>query len=64
LHIILGQKSKDLIPVLPGALQIALDVWLVTHRDLKSTSRVQLLFDWPAAGLSDYVKGKAGPAMG
>jgi DNA-binding transcriptional LysR family regulator len=55
----IARRSKDLIPVLPGALQIALDVWLVMHRDLKSTSRVRLLFDWLAEGLSDYVKGKA-----
>ncbi|HZZ62730.1 MAG TPA: LysR substrate-binding domain-containing protein [Roseiarcus sp.] len=57
----IARRSKDLIPVLPGALQIALDVWLVMHRDLKSTSRVRLLFDWLAKGLSDYVKGK--PSM-
>ena len=41
---------------------MTLDVWLVMHRDLRSTSRVRLLFDWLARGLSDYVKGKSGPA--
>ena len=36
--------------------QMALDVWLVMHRDLKSEPRVRLMFDWLAAGLTDYVK--------
>jgi hypothetical protein len=43
-------------------VQIALDVWLVMHRDLKSTSRVRPMFDWLAEGLSEYVKGKRRPA--
>lgn len=58
----IARRSKDLVPVLPEAFQIALEVWLVMHRDLKSTSRVRLLFDWLAKGLSDYVRGKFGPA--
>jgi hypothetical protein len=44
------------------AFQIALEVWLVRRRDLKSTSRVRLMFDWLAEGLLDYVKGKRLPA--
>jgi hypothetical protein len=28
------------------------------HRDLKTAPRVRLLFDWLAAGLTDYVKGR------
>ena len=57
-----ARRSKDLVPVLPGAFQITLEIWLVMHRDLKSTPRVKLLFDWLAEGLSDYVKGKSGLA--
>ena len=60
----IARRSKDLVPILPGAFQIALEVWLVMHRDLRSTSRVRLLFDWLAEGLSGYVKGKPGPAAG
>jgi hypothetical protein len=41
---------------------MTLEVWLVMHRDLKSTSRVRLLFDWLAEGLTDYVKGKSSRA--
>ena len=35
------------------------ELWLVMHRDLRSTPRVRLLFDWLAEGLSDYVKGRS-----
>jgi DNA-binding transcriptional LysR family regulator len=58
----IARRAKDLVPVLPGALHIALEVWLVMHRDLKSTRRVRLMFDWLAEGLSAYVKGKPLPA--
>ena len=58
----LARGSKDLVPVLPEAFQIALEVWLVMHRDLRSTPRVRLLFDWLAEGLTAYVKGKSSPA--
>ena len=52
----------ELVPVLPNAFQMALDVWLVMHRDLKSEARVRLMFDWLAAGLTDYIKGRAAGA--
>ncbi len=54
----IARRSKDLVPILPGAFQMTLEIWLVMHRDLRSTPRVRLLFDWLADGLSDYVKGK------
>src|SRR5271165_1225765 len=55
----IARRSKDLVPILPGAFQLTLEVWLVMHRDLKSAPRVRLLFDWLAEGLTDYVKGKS-----
>jgi len=58
----IARRSTDLVPILPDAFKIALEVWLVMHRDLKSTPRVRLMFDWLAEGLSDYVKGKPDPA--
>jgi DNA-binding transcriptional LysR family regulator len=58
----IARRSKDLVPILPGAVQIALEVWLVMHRDLRSTRRVRLMFDWLAGGLTEYVKGRIGPA--
>jgi DNA-binding transcriptional LysR family regulator len=50
--------TPELVPVLPNAFQTTLEVWLVMHRDLKTAPRVRLLFDWLAAGLTDYVKGR------
>ena len=55
----IARRSPDLVAVLPNAIQYALEIWLVMHEDLKATRRVRLLFDRLAAGLTDYVKGRA-----
>jgi DNA-binding transcriptional LysR family regulator len=55
----IARRTPDLVPVLPDAFQMALEVWLVMHRDLKTEPRVRLMFDWLAAGLTDYVKGRS-----
>ena len=54
----IARRTPDLVPVLPNAFQMTLEVWLVMHRDLKTAPRVRLMFDWLAAGLTDYVKGR------
>jgi DNA-binding transcriptional LysR family regulator len=38
-------RRDGLLPVLPGAVAFALDVWTVMHRDLRSSRRVRLLFE-------------------
>ena len=48
-------KRDGLVPVLPGALNFKLGIWLVMHRDLKSTRRVRLLFEHLAAHLTAYI---------
>ena len=58
---LIARRTPELVPVL-SAFQLALEVWLVMHRDLKTARRVRLLFDWLALGLTDYVKGR--PAGG
>jgi DNA-binding transcriptional LysR family regulator len=55
---VIARRTPDLVPVLPNAFQMALEVWLVMHRDLKTAPRVRLLFDWLALGLTAYVKGR------
>jgi DNA-binding transcriptional LysR family regulator len=55
----IARRMSELVPVLPNALQYALEVWLVMHENLKATRRVRLLFDHLAAGLTDYVKGRS-----
>ncbi|MGO9398064.1 MAG: LysR family transcriptional regulator [Xanthobacteraceae bacterium] len=54
----IARRAPELVPVLPDAIQYALEVWLVMHEDLKATRRVRLLFDHLAAGLTNYVKAR------
>lgn len=58
----IARRSPDLIPILPTAFQLTLEVWLVMHRDLKSNPRVRLLFDWLAEGLAAHLKRKTDSA--
>lgn len=51
-----ARRDPDLVPVLPGTLDIALDCWLVMHEDLRESRRVRLLFDHLAAALTAYLK--------
>ncbi|MGA2494805.1 MAG: substrate binding domain-containing protein [Roseiarcus sp.] len=53
-----ARRSPELVPVLPGAVRFALEMWLVMHEDLKATPRIRLLFDALAAGLADYLRGR------
>ena len=55
----IARRVPELVAVLPNAFHYALEVWLVMHEDLKATRRVRLHFDHLAAGLTDYVKGRA-----
>jgi len=50
----LGKRDK-LTPVLPGALDLAMETWLVMHQDLKSTRRMRLMFDHLVLHLTRYV---------
>jgi DNA-binding transcriptional LysR family regulator len=51
-----AQRDPALLPVLHDAIRLSLDIWLVTHEDLKLDRRVRLLFDHLAEGLGKYVK--------
>ncbi|MEA1651307.1 LysR family transcriptional regulator [Nitrospirillum sp. BR 11164] len=52
----LARRDPDLVHLLPGALRITLDTWLVMHPDLKSSRRVRLLYDHLALGLAAYIR--------
>ena len=52
----IARREAALVPVLPGALRYALEVWLVMHEDAKATRRVRLAFDHLARGLADYLR--------
>jgi DNA-binding transcriptional LysR family regulator len=47
-------KREGLVAILPDALDFKLDVWVVMHRDLRSTKRVRLMFDHLARALERH----------
>lgn len=49
-------RRWGLVPVLPDAFRLPLEVWVVTHEDLKAERRIRLMFDALVAGLTDYVR--------
>ncbi len=51
-----ARRDPNLVPVMPGALDLALDCWLVMHEDLRESRRVRLLFDHLAAELTAYLR--------
>jgi len=52
----IARRMPDLVRVLPKAIQLAMEVWLVMHEDAKANRRIRLLFDHIAVGLSDYLR--------
>jgi len=56
----IARRDPALVPVLPGAVPYALEIWLVMHEDAKATRRVRLAFDHLASGLTDYFRGGSG----
>jgi DNA-binding transcriptional LysR family regulator len=48
-------RRDGLVPVLPGAIDFSLGVWVVMHKDLKSSRRVRLMFDHLALHLQRYI---------
>jgi DNA-binding transcriptional LysR family regulator len=54
----LAAREKALMPVLHGTVRIPLEMWLVTHEDLRSSRRVRAVFDFLADALTAYAKGR------
>jgi len=52
-------KRDKLVPVLAGCIGFELGVWLVMHKDLKSSRRVRLMYDHLAAHLEAYIASEA-----
>lgn len=48
-------KREGLVPVLTDSLYFDLGIWLVMHKDMRSSRRVRLLFDHLASFLKAYV---------
>jgi DNA-binding transcriptional LysR family regulator len=50
----LAKRDRNLVPVLHSELMVPMEVWLVMHRDMRSSRRIRLIFDHLAAELRDY----------
>ncbi|NIZ60966.1 LysR family transcriptional regulator [Sedimentitalea sp. CY04] len=50
---ILGDKSPEMVRVLPDAEPFMIPIWLVTHRELHSSRSIRLVFDTLAEFLSE-----------
>jgi DNA-binding transcriptional LysR family regulator len=57
-HLLLARRDPNLVPVLERDLKFKREMWLVMHRDLKTTRRCKLLFEHLGRALSRYVRGE------
>lgn len=52
----IGAREPDLVEVLPGALDLALETFVVMHENLKGVPRFRVTFDALVGGLTDWIK--------
>ncbi len=57
----LAARDPNLVPILEGAFDFDLELWVVMHEDLKTDPRLRRLFDHLAAGLKAYAASGARP---
>ena len=48
-----GARDPDVVPVLRDLPPLQLPIWLVCHRELRTSRRMRLVLDWLAAGLAE-----------
>jgi DNA-binding transcriptional LysR family regulator len=53
----IARRFKELVPVLGKDIRFELEIWIAMHEDMKSTTRVRMLFNHLGAGLSAFVRG-------
>lgn len=58
----IARRDPELVRVLPRALNMKLETWLVMHEDLRHTPRCAVTFAALAEGLKRHASGRAGPA--
>lgn len=51
----LARRNPELVSVLPGALALSLDTYVVMHESLRTAPRCRATFDALVAGLRDYM---------
>jgi DNA-binding transcriptional LysR family regulator len=51
----IARRDPDLLPVLEGAFDHRLEIWVAMHEDLKASRRMRLIFDALVEGLAKYL---------
>jgi DNA-binding transcriptional LysR family regulator len=57
----IGERTPDVVRLLPDLPGIRVPIWLVTHRELRTSPRIRLVFDSLAGELSVSTKGRSAP---
>jgi DNA-binding transcriptional LysR family regulator len=52
----IARREPDLLPVLPDRIGFTLDMWLVTHEDLRANRRVRQVYDVLYRRLAQYAQ--------
>ncbi len=55
----MARREPDLVPVLPGAIEIKLDYWLAVHRYQKPAHAIRAVLDGLGAGLGQWLEAAA-----
>ena len=50
-----ARRDPDLLPVLQEAVRFSLEMWMVTHEDLRANRRVKQVYDALAQRLGEYI---------
>ena len=57
-----AERTEDIVELFPDAVPISIPVWLVTHRELRTSRRIRLVYDILAEELAEPGKGGKGAA--
>jgi len=52
----IARRDKNLVPVLHQDMMFPMEMWLVMHRDLRTSHRIRLVFDALAGALGEYAQ--------
>lgn len=52
-----ARRDPNLVPIFPGEIGFALEMWLALHEDLRASRRLRAMMDHLAAGLAEYIAG-------
>jgi len=61
-HVHLAQHDPDLVRVLEETMTFRCEMWLVMHRDQKTTRRIRMMFDHLSVSLSTRINSQQPPA--